>query len=135
MFRVNMVNENLYHWEALLYGPEDSLYQGYQFKLEIKLPNDYPFSAPNIKFITPIQHVNINNSGDICLDIIKDSNKWTPSLNIITIILSIMLLLSNPNFNDPFNSKLAELYRTNYDKYVHKIKHSCEKYAQKKTMK
>lgn len=130
MFKIKMINENLYHWEVILYGPDDSLYHGYQFKLEVKLPNDYPFSAPNVKFVTPIQHVNINEEGNICLDIIKDNNKWTPSLNITAIILSIMLLLSKPNYEDPFNANLAELYRNDYDRYIRKIKKSCEKYAQ-----
>lgn len=124
MFKINMVGDDMYHWSVILYGPEDSLYEKYQFKLDIKLPEDYPFSAPRVKFITPIQHVNINSKGDICLDILKD--KWAASQNIKTVMLSILLLLSQPNPDDPFNSELAELYRTNQKEYVNKIKKSCE---------
>ena len=119
-----MVDENMYHWKVLLNGPQDSLYEGYQFELDVKLPNDYPFSAPKVKFVTPIQHVNVNERGDICLDILKD--KWAASQNIKTVMLSIILLLSDPNPTDPFNSDLAHLYRTNHKEYVKKIKSSCE---------
>lgn len=129
MFEINMVGDNMYHWQAILYGPEESLYEGYEFELDILLPKNYPFSAPRVKFITPIQHVNINNKGDICLDILKD--KWAPAQNIKTILLSLLLLLSKPNPSDPFNSDLAELYRTNEDEYNKTIKKYCEKCAKK----
>jgi ubiquitin-conjugating enzyme E2 D/E len=129
MFKINMVEDDVYHWDVTLYGPGDSLYEGYEFKLDIRLPDDYPFSAPRVKFITPIQHVNINAKGDICLDILKD--RWAPSQNIKTIILSIILLLSQPNPKDPFNADLAQLYRTDEKKYVQEIKRFCKKNCKK----
>lgn len=128
MFHVEMINDNMYHWNILLHGPKDSLYHGYHFKLEMKLSSDYPFEPPSIKFLTPIQHVNINKQGDICLDILK-SDKWAASQNIETVLISIRALLSDPNENDPFNSELAELYRENKKNYIKEIKKCCEQYA------
>ncbi len=52
-FTLLMVDDNMYHWKAILNGPDDSLYAGYRFELDIKLPNEYPFKPPIIKFITP----------------------------------------------------------------------------------
>jgi len=124
MFKITMVGDDMYHWEVVLYGPEDSLYEGSVYKLDIRLPNDYPFSAPRVKFITPIQHVNINSKGDICLDILRD--EWRAAQNIKSVILSILLLLSQPNPDDPFNSELAELYRNNHKEYIRRIKKSCK---------
>ncbi|XWV26436.1 putative ubiquitin-conjugating enzyme E2 [Tupanvirus soda lake] len=128
MFKINMVGDDMYHWEVILFGPEESLYEGYQFKLDVKLPNDYPFSAPRVKFMTPIEHVNINKNGDICLDILKNGG-WSASQNIKTVMISIRVLLSCPNPDDPFNSELAELYRKNEQEYINRIKKACEKYA------
>jgi ubiquitin-protein ligase len=129
MFEIKMVEDDMFHWEVILYGPEDSLYEGYNFKLDVKLPNDYPFSAPNVKFITPIEHLNINKNGDICLDILKTKESWSPSQNIKTVIISIRVLLGYPNPDDPLNSELAEIYRKNKKEYIKAINKCCEKYA------
>lgn len=50
MFKIDMVGEDIYHWHAILFGPKDSLYDGYQFKLDIILSAEYPFSPPRVKF-------------------------------------------------------------------------------------
>jgi ubiquitin-protein ligase len=128
MFKIKMVNDDMYHWEVILFGPEDSLYEGYQFKLDLRLPNDYPFSPPRVKFITPIEHVNINKDGDICLDILK-TDGWAASQNIKSVMISIGALLACPNPDDPFNSELAELFRKNETEYAYKIKKSCQQYG------
>lgn len=127
MFKLSRKDDNIYHWQAVIFGPVDSLYEGYKFELDIHLPDNYPFSPPNVKFLTPIQHVNVNAKGDICLDILK--NNWTPSLNIQSVIVSLGQLLTYPNTDDPFNSDLAELYRTNKKEYTKRIKEHCQKNA------
>lgn len=124
MFIINMVGDDMYHWDVILKGPPDSLYEGSVFKLDIVLGHDYPNNAPNVKFITPIQHLNVNSTGDICLDILKDN--WSPAQNIISILKSISLLLSYPNPDDPFNTDLAKLYQNNYSEYEKKIKECCK---------
>lgn len=129
MFQLTIVNDNVYHWRATIYGPEESFYEGYKFELDISLPNNYPFSPPNVKFITPIKHVNVNSKGDICLDILK--NNWAPSQNIHSVLMSLILLLKYPNIDDPFNPELAELYHNDIKEYERVIKFACEKYATK----
>ena len=123
MFNINMVNDDVYNWKAIVHGHKDSLYEGYKFHLDIKLPYDYPYSPIGVKFITPIRHVNINTHGDICLDILK--NNWNPSQTIQSVMLSIYILLSEPNTEDPLNSDLAKLYRTNKEEYENNIKQFC----------
>lgn len=128
MFTLSMIDENMFHWKAILYGPKDSLYEGYEFDISIKLPENYPMSPPNVKFISPIKHLNINDSGDICVDILK--NKWTSSQNMTSVLMSIILLLTEPNISDPFNNSLSELYRENKDRYYEEIK-ECNKRCRK----
>lgn len=110
------INENdLYNWEGTIIGPTNSPYSGGIFKLSIVFPDTYPFKPPKIKFITKILHPNINRHGSICLDILNTS--WSPILNISKILLSICSLLTDPNENDPLNSSIAKIYKTNRTEY------------------
>lgn len=125
IFVIEMVGDDMYHWQAVLFGPKDSLYEKCQFDLDIKLPDNYPFSPIAVKFKTPIIHINVNANGDICLDIL--TNKWSPSQNIHSVLLSICLLLSQPNTDDPFNYELAEIYKQDKKKYLDTIRRANAK--------
>lgn len=102
------INDDLFHWQATIIGPEDSPYQGGVFFLDIVFPTDYPFRPPKITFITRIYHCNINSGGAICLDILKD--QWSPALTIPKVLLSISSLLTDPNPDDPLVPEIAKLY-------------------------
>ena len=81
------------------------------FKLELFLPEEYPMAPPKVRFLTKIYHPNIDRLGRICLDILKD--KWSPALQIRTVLLSIQALLSAPNPDDPLANDVAEQWKTN----------------------
>ncbi|EZG56359.1 putative ubiquitin-conjugating enzyme E2 [Gregarina niphandrodes] len=121
------INEDLFHWQATIMGPDDSPYQGGVFFLDIIFPTDYPFRPPKITFITRIYHCNINSSGAICLDILKD--QWSPALTIPKVLLSISSLLTDPNPDDPLVPDIARLYLKDREKHDSIAKEWTASYA------
>ncbi|KAK9225235.1 hypothetical protein WN943_010276 [Citrus x changshan-huyou] len=87
--------DNMRYFNVMILGPSQSPYEGGVFKLELFLPEDYPMSAPKL--------------GRICLDILKD--KWSPALQIRTVLLSIQALLSAPNPDDPLSDNIAKHWK------------------------
>ena len=65
--------------------------------------------APKVRFLTKIYHPNVDKVGRICLDILKD--KWSPALQIRTVLLSLQALLSSPNPDDPLDNTVAEIWK------------------------
>ncbi|KAJ1673650.1 ubiquitin-conjugating enzyme E2 N [Spiromyces aspiralis] len=97
------------------------------FKLELFLPEEYPMSPPKVRFLTKIYHPNIDKLGRICLDILKD--KWSPALQIRTVLLSIQALLSAPNPEDPLANDVADHWKTNEQEAIQTARKWTQMYA------
>ena len=87
--------ENLLLWTATIGGPDDTPYAKLTFKLSFEFPPNYPYAPPTVLFKTPIYHPNVDFSGRICLDILKD--KWSAVYNVQSVLLSLQSLLGEPN--------------------------------------
>jgi ubiquitin-conjugating enzyme E2 T len=59
------------HFFSEIEGPPDSPYSRGTFKVSIELSDRYPFAPPAARFITPVYHPNIDDSGRICLDLLN----------------------------------------------------------------
>jgi ubiquitin-protein ligase len=88
-------DENMSLWTATIDGPSATPYESLIFKLTFDFPSNYPYAPPVVLFKTPIYHPNVDFSGRICLDILKD--KWSAVYNIGTVLLSLQSLLGEPN--------------------------------------
>ena len=121
------IGEDLFHWQATILGPEDTPYEGGVYMLNIHFSAEYPFKPPKINFITKIYHCNINSSGGICLDILKD--QWSPALTVSKVLLSISSLLTDCNPDDPLVTDIAKLYRTNRKLHDAKAREYTLQYA------
>ncbi|CAO1945491.1 unnamed protein product, partial [Urochloa humidicola] len=119
--------ENMRYFNVMILGPAQSPYEGGVFKLELFLPEEYPMAAPKVRFLTKIYHPNIDKLGRICLDILKD--KWSPALQIRTVLLSIQALLSAPNPDDPLSDNIAKHWKSNEAEAVETAKEWTRLYA------
>ncbi|RIA98128.1 ubiquitin-conjugating enzyme 19, E2 [Glomus cerebriforme] len=100
--------DNLFNWVGSIMGPEGTIYEGLTYKITMKFPSDYPFSAPSVQFQTHCYHPNVDENGNICLDILKD--KWSAIYNVTSILVSLQSLLGEPNIDSPLNIEAAELW-------------------------
>jgi len=121
---------NARYFRVVINGPQESPYAGGSFTLELYLPEEYPMSPPKVRFTTKIYHPNIDKLGRICLDILKD--KWSPALQIRTVLLSIQALLSAPNPDDPLANDVAEAWKTNEKEAIATAKSWTAKFALQK---
>lgn len=121
------VQDDLFHWQATIMGPDDSPYFGGVYFLNIHFPADYPFKPPKVAFTTKIYHCNINANGGICLDILKD--QWSPALTLSKVLLSICSLLTDPNPDDPLVPEIAQIYRNDKTRHDQVAREWTAKYA------
>lgn len=86
---------DLLSWTATIAGPAETPYASLVLKLSFAFPQNYPYAPPTVLFMTPIYHPNVDFSGRICLDILKD--KWSAVYNVRSVLLSLQSLLGEPN--------------------------------------
>lgn len=127
------VGEDIYIWEAVIakQTPEDSpFYYHGQWKLDIRLPIQYPQVPPKVWFSkeTPILHPNVDfETGEICLDILK-SESWSPAWTIEYVVVAILMLIDDPEPDSPLNLDLAKLFRYDKDAFESMVQYTIWKY-------
>ena len=126
-FLAKPMGDDLFNWQVTMKGPADTPYEGGVFFLKVIFPMDYPFKPPSVYFTTRICHPNVDSHGKHCLDILD--RQWSPALTISKVLLSIMSILCHPNPDDPMDSEIARLYKTDYDTYKQRAKEWTVKYA------
>eukprot|EP01095_Lingulamoeba_sp_RSL-Kostka_P007310 TRINITY_DN2312_c2_g1_i4.p1 TRINITY_DN2312_c2_g1~~TRINITY_DN2312_c2_g1_i4.p1 ORF type:complete len:122 (+),score=11.99 TRINITY_DN2312_c2_g1_i4:246-611(+) len=115
----------MYKWDATIFGPESSIWEGGIFQLKIIFPYNYPNNPPKVTFVSPIFHPNVYSNGDLCLDILQ--NNWKPIYTVSTVLTSIRSLLDDPNPASPANPIAATLFKENMKQYKKKVRICVER--------
>ena len=130
---VGLNNEDIFEWNLTLKGPENSYYKKGIYYLRAKFPKDYPESPPEITFITPIYHLNVNSKykqgvplGQIYL---KSLIYWKREYNMKKILPEIFVLLLNNNPECGYDSERNKEFRHKRAMFEEKVKYFNKKYA------
>ena len=120
-------DDNLFSWQVMIGGPENTPYDGGVFMMEFIFPPTYPFAPPKIKFLTKIYHCNVNNKGEVCLEILKEG--WSPLLNAAKILDEVCSMLCCPNAEHPLEADIGQMYRENRDEHDRMAREWTARYA------
>ena len=110
------------------------LFEG-KFYIKAIFPPDFPNSAPEVCFVTPIYHLNVhhtNNSknyplGHICMALL---NLWNPNIRIKDIIFDILTYFIYANPESPCSGiEIAQLCKRNPQLYEKRVEYFTKKYA------
>ena len=123
--------DNFFIWDFVMIGPPDTFFAGGIFRGQLTFSKEYPTRPPKFKFIDNIFHPNVYNDGKVCISILhegkdvygyeKDSERWNPSHSVNSIMMSIISMLSDPNFESPANIEASTLWRNNIEAYKNRI--------------
>jgi ubiquitin-conjugating enzyme E2 D len=123
---VSLVDDNIFHWNAAISGPENTPYEDGVFSLDIQYPVEYPFKPPTVQFQQRVYHCNISRDGKICLEILQE---WSPATSTEKILDAVWQILKEPNPDSPVQADIAVLYRENRNEYNKKAREFTMMYA------
>ena len=124
---------NIFEWFITLIGPKDSIYKGGMFWLKVKFPENYPESPPQILFITPIYHLNVNSSSKSGIPLgtiyCNSLNYWKNYYTIKKVIPEIFVLLYKNNPDCGYDIERNEEFQNNRKLFEENARFFTKKYA------
>lgn len=132
-FSAGLIDDSdIYRWQVVIMGPQDTPYEGGVFKAELTFPKEYPEQPPKMRFATEIWHPNIDKHGNVCISILHDpgedkwgyerpEERWLPIHTVETIIVSVISMLAEPNCESPANLDAAKMLREKPKEFNRKV--------------
>ncbi|KNA07186.1 hypothetical protein SOVF_174180 [Spinacia oleracea] len=133
-FIVETIDDSTNQFNVVFHGPKESPYEGGVWKIQVKLPDSYPYKRPSIKFLNKILHPNIDeSSGAVCMNVINET--WNSAFDLANVFETFLpLLLLYPNPSDPFNVDAAVQMLRDKEQYEKRVKEYCEQYAKRENI-
>lgn len=117
--------DDLFVWNATIFGPDDTPWEGGIFSLRMTFTERYPEKAPRVRFTSEVFHPNVYTDGSICLDTLAE--QWKPIHNVCTVLTSVQSLLTDPNCASPANPEAASLYQADRPAYNKRVRRIAQK--------
>ncbi|OKL60164.1 hypothetical protein UA08_04553 [Talaromyces atroroseus] len=113
----NQSSDDLSQLVVMLAGPHGTPYSAGLWRLQLRIPDDYPASPPKAAFKTRIWHPNVEEStGAVCVDTLK--RDWESKLTLRDILVTISCLLIHPNPDSALNPMAGSLLQDDYNEFA-----------------
>lgn len=76
------MDTNIMLWQAVIFGPDDTPWEGGTFKLVLEFTEDYPNKAPSVRFLTKMFHPNICEWRTLLLVVVFDISSSLPAATV-----------------------------------------------------
>lgn len=96
------------------------IFKGRSFTFLINIYEDYPFRAPKVTCKEEIFHPNIDEKGNVCLNILRED--WSCAMDLQSITLGLFTLFVEIKGEDALNTEAGDLLLTNPDEYIKKAR-------------
>ena len=106
--------KNLQHFLVRII-PSRGIWENNNFDFEFTCSDNFPFERPHVICKTRVWHPNIEETGAVCLDLLRES--YTPVLSISHIIAGLQFLFDEPNPYSPLNETAASEYLSNLNAF------------------
>lgn len=110
-------------------GARGSPYELGSFQLRLKFQDDYPYTPPEVQFLTPILHCNVSDEGtfihrSLCCE-------WNSSRTLLSLVEAILGAMVRPDLRcaSSDRSELCALYTTDAAHYVASVVTHTVKYG------
>eukprot|EP00731_Ephydatia_muelleri_P020127 Em0012g952a len=118
----------------LFIKPDEGYWKSGCFQFEISVPEEYNIKPPHVHCRTRLWHPNINETGEVCLSILRDTSidgtGWSPARRLIDVVLGLNSLFTDLlNFDDPLNLQAAEHFQKDKVSFARKVQQYVSMYA------
>lgn len=130
--------DDFLQWEALVEGPPGSPYENGVFRAQLRFPSTYPMMPPTMVFLSEIWHPNIHPDGKVCISILHPpgddplqyesrDERWSASMSVEKVLLSVMSMLAEPNDESPANVDAAAMWRNDRAAFIKRAEANVKK--------
>ncbi|KAL5066449.1 hypothetical protein RYX36_028186 [Vicia faba] len=107
-------DNNIMLWNAVIFGPDDTPWDGGTFKLTLQFSEDYPNKPPIVQFVSRMFHPTFMLMEAFARIYCKIGGVL---YGVAAILTSIQSLLCDPNPNSPANSEAVRMYSESKREY------------------
>ena len=90
-------------------------------KVQVKIPATYPFTAPEVRFLTSMYHMSVTDEGLACIPALQAGN-WKPCHNLNTLIESLVKVITNFEPEAPVRPEIAEQYSKDKEAFFETVR-------------
>jgi ubiquitin-protein ligase len=92
------------------------------------MPDATDISTPEVRFLTPICHINVDDKGEPCIELLLDGH-WAPSAKLSDVFRELVELLAKPNVGHARMPDLAAEFTKNPSAYEKRVRQHVKTHA------